>query len=97
MISCVEAAFESSGEAETVEFVCYPGYYDPELQGKSTLIETRLQELAALCDPQLSSRLGARGIALANWTILAASGVDDVSRPGAGRDSIWETRTAGDS
>jgi predicted glycoside hydrolase/deacetylase ChbG (UPF0249 family) len=93
LISGVEAALERSGEAETVEFACHPGYYDPELEGRSPLVESRLHELAALCDPHIAKRLGGRGITLANWPVLTSGTADELPRP-AGRDSVWETGTA---
>jgi predicted glycoside hydrolase/deacetylase ChbG (UPF0249 family) len=79
----VEAALESAGEAETVELMCHPGFYDPELEGQSSMVESRLRELSALCDPQLSSRLSARGIALANWSVVETRSVYDISHPRA--------------
>jgi len=94
LISCVESALGRSGEAESVEVVCHPGYYDPELEGKTPLVEKRLEELAVLCDPQLIKHLGLRGIALANWPILSA-GIAEGSRPGESGESHWETKAAG--
>jgi predicted glycoside hydrolase/deacetylase ChbG (UPF0249 family) len=73
LLSCLDAAFENGGPGRhprTLELMCHPGYCDPALEGISRLTDTRLKELATLCDAQLPVLLRSRGIALATWSTI---------------------------
>ncbi len=51
----------------TTEIMCHPGYADAELRRKSSWVEVRERELAALTDPMVRATVGAAGITLVNY------------------------------
>jgi chitin disaccharide deacetylase len=63
----VAVAAEAAGRAPEgglVELMCHPGRVDDALRRRSSYVEERQLELAALCAPELPERLRERGIEL---------------------------------
>jgi len=52
------------------EMFCHPGVVDEELRGKSSLLETREQELAMLTAPKTRERIIAAGFSLVSYGVL---------------------------
>lgn len=59
-------------DGDIVEAMCHPGRHDGELRQVSSYGRAREGELAALCDPGVKAALADAGIALVDFTALAA-------------------------